>query len=200
MLAMAYTPIGIDDTADEAAEYGIVAGEYPNDTFAYRSECTGGTPLSPEPASCAGDGVEMTFKYSAEAFARVQLPDSLGVHEASASAGGGVTAFIADFGYSIYDWFSGFETNNFLVGGAGANVSLSGFDRQESDYQKVSGFITVNVSAGEAVYTRQTGYANGRAYLASPPTPVPVPASFVLLCGGIAALFPLAGLRRRPPA
>jgi hypothetical protein len=189
---------GSDPSANGTRIY-LTGGEELKREYWYRLECEYfyHSPYPSGPADCAGDSVTVTFDYILDISASAEVPDLWAPHEAYAS-------ITASLGIRVSDLNCCADPNSerpesgpgFGLSGR-ADASTSPTRSLVDERTLYQGQIVVIVGAGQKVTTSTLFNYNGYANLAAPPpSPVPLPASALLLGGALAGLVGLRRLRR----
>lgn len=191
-------PMAGSDTSANGTRIYLTGGEALDREYWYRFECENfyDSSYPSGPADCAGDSVTVTFDYILDVSASAEVSDLLAPHEAYAS-------ITASLGIRVSDILPAYPARE--RPGSGPNLSLSG--RAHASTSAASAWVTertlqqgrisVIVGAGQKVTTSTLFNYNGYANLAAPPpSPVPLPASALLLGGALAGLVGLRRLRR----
>jgi hypothetical protein len=191
-------PMTGSDTSANGTTIYLRGGRALDYEYWYRSECSDFyRPLYPSgPADCAGDSVTVTFYYILDVSASAEVPDLSAPHEATASiwASLGIRVSEISLTETTREQPEG-RTGFGLSGRADASTTAASAWVTERTLQQ--GRISVIVGAGQKVTTSTLFNYNGYANLAAPPpSPVPLPASALLLGGALAGLAGLRRLRR----
>jgi hypothetical protein len=181
---------GTDRQADGVEITGSWGEEYSR-SFRYRSECY--LYQSSRPASCAGDAVAMTFEYVLDVSEMATVPDTASPHEAFTWGRLSLSLYVSALAPNI----SYPRPEAIFRFGKSFGVSATGSNTYSSQQFRYEDRITFNVAAGESAYSLPNFNYGGRANLAAPPpSPVPLPASALLLGGALAGLVGVRRLRR----
>ena len=140
----------------------------------YRGECDP-TNIS-IPSTCADDpGRDLTFSYNYQANARVEVPNLIASHQASAN----VYPFIE---FRVGNYFSDEDFTTLLEYKEPIALSNNGANLVQDETDNFSGSFSVLLAPGTAIVSFANVNYDGKVNLADTPLPVPLPASgFMLL-------------------